>query len=559
MAAVLLSGTATGALYGGFGQPSPATAQPVARPVGAASVDDRCTALAGMRLANVEITEARLQPANEAVPGAFAPDMTGLGKGPAISGLPAFCRVMARAHPEPGSDIRIEVWLPRDGWNGRFNAVGNGGFAGSISYYEMASAVSAGQASASTDTGHEGIGINSTWAKDNPVKIRDYGWRAVHLMTVNAKQMIAAYYGRPADRSYFMSCSNGGRQALMEASRFPEDYDGIIAGAPAAQLTQVIMSMIWVQQAQMPEGAALKPVQAKLIGDEVRAQCDGVDGQADGSVDDPRQCRIDFARLACGTSSTPQCLTAPQVDALTKIARGPRDARGSQLAYPYSLTGSVKGYPVASLGWEGWVMKGGNQLPMGAIFPRGVLSDFIARPFADSMTFDWNRDPARLVAATAAELDAQPTMRGFFDRGGKLIIWHGWADAAIPAEFTLSFYQDIMRKSGPRARNSVRLFMIPEMQHCFGGNGATSFGQMAAAPQVESPERHIGMAMQQWVENARIPESLIGRKGVMPATAYKPDEKQRLLCSWPKRAMLTAGQDPDQAASYSCRLPDKRD
>jgi hypothetical protein len=536
------------ALYWGLAAPLKASTQP----------PDRCAALTDLQLDNVEITRAELQPANAPVPGAFMPDFLGSGKAPQIAGLPAFCRVAGTIRPEPGSNIRFEVWLPQAGWNGRYAGIGIGGFAGSISYYEMAAALRVGQASAATDTGHQADGMDSRWAKGNPVAIRDYGSRAIHLTAVNAKRIIARYYGRPADRSYFNGCSGGGRQALMQASRYPEDYDGIIAGAPASRFTQLAMSMLWTQQAQMPEGAALRPDQAGLIGDEVRRQCDARDGQADGSIADPRLCRLDVSKLACGASASPQCLSPAQVGALEKIIDGPRDRRGRPVAFPYSLTASVKGSPVPQLGWEGWIMRGGASQPANAVFATGMLRDFVAQPFADIATFDWDRDPPRLMAATSSELDAGHDMRRFFARGGKLIVWHGWADAAIPAELTLDFFDDMLRVSGRRARDSARLFMIPEMQHCAGGNGAATFGHSGAPPQDASPERHLGMALQQWVEQGRAPDSMIGSKGFDFMAAASETAPQRLHCAWPKQPVLTPGADPDRAASYTCRATRRR-
>ncbi len=516
------------------------------------SPEDRCAALSGLQLENVTITRAGIQAANQIVPDAFMPDFTGAAKGPPISGLPAFCRIAGSIRPEAGSDIRFEVWMPRDGWNGRFSGIGIGGFAGMINHWEMSAALKAGQATAATDTGHQGFGMESSWAKGNPQKVRDYAWRGIHLMTANAKRLIAGFYGRAADKSYLMSCSGGGRQALMEASRFPEDYDGLVAGAPAARMTDLIFSMIWTLQAQLPPGAALRPEQAGLIDAEVVRQCDALDGQVDHSIGDPRQCRPDFSRLACGVSNSPQCFSAAQVTALQMIARGPRDGRGRQIVAPYSFTGSVKGYPVPQSGWEGWIFSGGKNPPSSTYFARGTLADFFATPFADVASFDWNRDPARMRAGLATDLDPRPDMRRFFARGGKLVIWHGWADPAIPAGMAIDYYNDILRASGPSAKQSVRLFMVPEMQHCFAGNGASSFGHMGAPAQTESPERHMGMAIQQWVENGRAPESIIGSKGLSPMDAASLTRPQRLHCAWPHKARLLPGGDPDKAASYEC-------
>jgi feruloyl esterase len=512
-----------------------------------------CAALAGVKLDKVEIVSAGVQAANETVPGAFMPDYTGLGKGPPIRGLPAFCRVVARAHPEPGSDIRFEVWLPASGWNGRFFGVGNGGFAGSISYMELSAALRSGYATASTDTGHEAFGMDSKWARGNPQKIRDYGWRGVHVMTANAKALTAAFYGSKAEKNYFASCSNGGRQGLMEAARYPGDYDGIVAGAPAMPFTRLIMAMAWTQQVQAPAGAAIRPSQVKLLQQEVVQQCDALDGLADGILDDPRQCKFDTAKLACGTSSSDQCFAPEQVGALDRLLAGPHNSRGAQVAPAYPLSGAEAGRPVPNLGWEGWIAAGGSQPPANAQFPHGILQDLVAKPFADTQTFDWDRHPARLAATAGRDLDVSPNLSRFFARGGKLIVWHGWADVAIPPQLAIDYYTAMLGKSGPKAKDSVRLFMIPGMQHCFGGNGAVNFGQFLPPSPGEAPQSNINVAMQHWVEQGRVPESLIGRIGLNPVAAASPADKQRLHCPFPQRARLTPGQDPDKAASYTCR------
>ncbi len=532
-----------------IGQPAPPNQVPTAsRP----SATERCAALISQRLDHTEILSASLIPENGKVAGASGMSMNG-SPGPGISGLPAFCRVIAKSVPEPGSDIRFEVWLPADNWNGRFTGVGNGGYAGPIDYADMATAIKVGQASASTDTGHTGNGQQSEWAKGNPQKIRDYGWRAVHVMTAHAKALVSAFYGRPATSNIFMSCSNGGRQALMEASRFPEDYDGVIAGAPAARFTRLIMSMIWTVQAQQPPGAALRPDQAKFLQSEVLKQCDARDGQADGLVNDPRQCRFDPARLACGTSPAAQCFSPPQITALRRMLQGPSDSRGRPLAETYPVSGAEAGNPIPGLGWENWLMTGGAHQSANIMFPKGMLENFNTGLDPELAHWNWDRDPARFTAALGADLDAQPDMTRFFNRGGKLIIWHGWADAAIPPQHAISFYNDVLKQSGPRARTQMRLFLVPGMQHCFGGTGASIFGQFSPPSQDDSPDRNIALAMQHWVEQGRVPESFVTRRGFSMSGTYRPDEKQRLMCAYPKRARLTAGQDPDRAASYSCR------
>ncbi len=543
---------AAAAFSASLGHGAPATAQPATT-----TADDACAKLAGLKLDQVVIDSARTQPAKAPVEGARLTDMAGTpGAGPPVAGLPAFCRVVGHIHPEPGSDIRFEVWMPSEGWDGRFNGGNNGGFAGSIDYIGLSMAVKAGQATASTDTGHAGTGTQSAWAKGHPERVRDYGWRGVHLTTVAGKRLVASYYGRGPDHAYFIGCSNGGRQALMEASRFPDDYDGIVAGAPAAMFTDLIMSLSNTIQAQLPPGAALRPEQAHLLQSEVVKQCDPIDGQVDGLIDDPRQCRFDASKLACGTNSSPQCFTKPQLEALKRIQAGPHDSSGRRVAWGYPPSGAEAGDPAPGLGWEGWIMQGQKTPPMHSDFSTGVLTNLVAKPFATPQSVDFDKDPARLKAALGADLDAMPNMSRFFARGGKLIVWHGWADAAIPPQATLAFRDRILSRSGPKAKTQMRLFLVPGVQHCAGGTGADVIGQIGAPQPGDTPGRSVGAAVQAWVETGRAPEALVGRRGfggLMGTPESKP-EKQRLICAYPAKAVLKPDADPDKASSYSCHM-----
>lgn len=550
MAAILLLGAATGA-YVVVGGSSPAVAQLAAL---TAPAEDHCAPLAGLRLDKVEIESAKLQPANDPVPGASLPSMTGTpGAGPKVAGLPAFCRVTGSIHPEPGSDIRFEAWLPKDGWDGRFNGANSGGLAGYINYNDLAAGIRAGQAVAGSDTGHSASPGDGTWAKGHPEKVRDYGWRAVHLTTVTAKKLIAAYYGRGPDHSYFIGCSNGGRQALIEAGRFPDDFDGIVAGAPAARLTDVTASTINAIQAQTPLGTEIRPEQAELLQAEVIKQCDSADGQADGLVADPRQCKFDASKLACGASDSPQCFTQPQIAALNQIHAGPHDKAGHLIAVGYPPSGAESGSPVKAMGWEGNILAKFRGMA-GKTLSEEILTNFAAAPIATDATFDFNRDPARLKALLGKDLDAQPDFSRFFARGGKLIMWHGWADPILPPEASVAFYEAALRKSGPKAKDGLRLFMLPGVQHCVGGSGPDAIGQIGAPLPTEKPERSVGAAIQAWVEQGRVPDSIVGRRGMI-AMAMHPDapEKQRLICAYPAHAVLQPGADPDKASSYDCR------
>lgn len=527
-----------------------------ALPADSTSSTDSCTKLSALKFENGDILSAKIQPADAPVEGAHLPSMSGGNDGPLLSKLPAFCRVVGHIQPEKGSDIRFEVWMPSAGWDKRLYGVGTGGFAGSIDYMTLGSAVKAGEAGVSTDTGHSASAQDSTWANGHPERVRDYGWRAIHLATVAAKKLVVAFYEQEAAHSYFVGCSNGGRQGVMEASRFPEDYDGILAGAPAAVWTDLAVSMINPVQAQLKPGAAIRAEQTHVLQEEVLRQCDARDGQVDGLVEDARQCKLDVSKLACGASKSTLCFTEPQLAALRQIYTGPRDASGRQLTGGYLASGSEVGTPWPPLGWEGYLLTGPTGRPGGEVLVSGLLKDVVQSPFATPATFDFNKDPARLKSALASDLDAKPDMQRFFDHGGKLLLWHGWADAAIPPEATLSFHAAILRSSGPRAKDSLRLFMIPNVQHCFGGTGPDMFGQLAAPQSGDTPDRSMVAALQQWVEHGRSIDSIIGRRGIggfMGMPAPQP-EKQRLLCAYPAKAMLQPGGNPDQASSYVCKV-----
>jgi Tannase and feruloyl esterase len=369
-------------------------AAPLAAQVPAAAADS-CSRLASLRLANVTITAATSLAEGAPVANSGLSPM--FGNAPVVGKAPAtMCRVVGRIKPTASSDIGFEVWLPSAGWNGRLHGIGIGGFAGAIDYYALGSAVKAGQAGVATDTGHRGTMQEYGWAVGQPEKVRDYNWRGVHLSTVAAKQLVAAHYGRGADKSYFVGCSGGGRQGLMQAARFPADYDGIVAGAPAASFTDLAMAFANTVQAQNAPGGAIRTEQAKLLQEEVLRQCDGGDGQMDGLVADPRQCRFDAAKLSCSVSSSPQCFSDTQLAALRRIHAGPRNSAGKRLASGYLPSGSEAGDPAPQLGWEGYLLRGKSGKPGGEGLADGMLGALIQRPFATPANFDWDKHPVQL-------------------------------------------------------------------------------------------------------------------------------------------------------------------
>ena len=291
-----------------------------------------CTALAKLALPMTSISRAE-----SASSGIFSPP-----SGNPISDLPVFCRVSGIIKPSADSNIQFEVWLPESGWNGKFKAVGNGGFAGEINYWEMGRAVARGYVTASTDTGHQGGSIDAGWALGHPEKIIDFGYRAIHMTTMNAKAIVRAFYGQGPKHSYFSSCSNGGRQALMEAQRYPEDYDGIVAGAPAYDWTHLLATSVWNMQTLLGKQESYIPAnKLPFIQSAALAACDALDGLKDGTIDNPSHCRLDPSVLQCQGTQTTNCLTIPQVAVLKKLYAGRRVPGNAQLFPGYAPGGEA--------------------------------------------------------------------------------------------------------------------------------------------------------------------------------------------------------------------------
>jgi len=478
-----------------------------------------CEGLTKLTLPSTKITEARLVAAEKA--------------------LPAHCRVAGVITPTSDSEIKLAVWMPADGWNGKFLGIGNGGFAGAISAAGLAEAVRNGFAGASTDTGHAAVpGIDAAWALQHPEKIIDFGHRAIHLMTVQGKAVTAAFYGKGPSKSYFSACSNGGRQALMEVQRYPEDYDGIIAGAPANDWVNLLTSGAKNMAVTLRDPSFYIPAEKlPAIQAAALAACDKKDGVTDGVVENPARCGFDPKVLLCKGEETKACLTAPQVGSLVELYGGLKDAKGKQIYPGYAHSGEAD-----NGGWGPWIT--GPAPEKSALF--GFSTNFFkymvhSDPAWDFRTFDVARDlpAAQKLAVHLSATD--PNLKAFQARGGKLILYHGWCDAAIPGQAVIDYYDSVVKKMGSKAAHSfVRLFMVPGMQHCGGGAGPSQFGQ-AGAPKGEAAS-NIAMALMQWVEKGTAPEQII---------ASKPG-RTRPLCAYPKTAKYKGSGSTDEAANFEC-------
>jgi feruloyl esterase len=512
-----------------------------------------CESLTGLKLADTTITSAQTVAAGAFIPpGATAPP-------PSAKNLPAFCRVIAEIKPAKDSDIVVETWMPLTGWNGKYRGQGTGGFSGQIYYPGLALAVSRGYASASTDTGHAASGTEATWALGHPDKITDFGYRAIHEMTVKAKAVIEAFYGEGPKHSYFAGCSNGGRQALMEAQRFPNDYDGILAGAPANYWTRVFATFIWDIQATQKDPASYIPAsKIPAIAAAVLAACDahGEDGVKDGILNDPRECRFDPATMVCKAADSESCLTAPQAAALQKIYSGPKDAKGKQI-FPGFLPGGESGPG----GWLAWVIGPTPGKDLQTAFATGFFTNMIStKAPMDLKTTDVENAVKIADEQQGGTLNAtDPNLRPFMAHGGKLIVYHGWSDAALPPVGAINYYNSVELAMGREVASKVmRLYMVPGMQHCGGGPGAASFGQ--AGLQTD-PEHDIYAALEQWVEKGAAPDKIIATKSVNESNAAQGVTQgvtmTRPLCPYPQAAKYDGTGDTNDAASFAC-VPGKK-
>src|ERR1035437_3255501 len=523
---------------------------PIAWSQQAAASDDACAKLANLSLPTAKIVSAQMVPAGAFTPpggGQLTPEQKAL-----YGGLPTFCRVSLMDTPVADSAIPIEVWMPAKGWNGKFRGQGNGGFAGQTDFVGLAVAVMQGYASGGTDTGHPDTGLNPNWALGHPEKVIDYGYRAVHEMTAKSKSVVEAYYSKPAAHNYFVSCSDGGREALMEAQRFPADYDGIVAGAPANYWTHLLTNALYNTQALLLDpanyisAAKIPAIQAAAL-----AACDSADGVTDGVIGDPRNCHFKPETMVCKDAETNQCLTTKQAHSLEVLYAGGRDSKG-RLIFPGYLPGSEDGP-------AGWIPCTTGPAPEQSAmngFALGYFKDFVYEKA------DWDYKKADMDDAiktamekTAHALDAtDPNLKPFLAHGGKLILYHGWNDPAISALNTVSYYDELRKATGVKeADAAVRLFMIPGMQHCGLGPGASIFDQWGM-PQTAFPDdaqHDIFLALENWVEKGEAPDHMVAAK----LDALGPSAHvlmTRPMCAYPQVAKYKGSGDSNDAANFTC-------
>jgi Tannase and feruloyl esterase len=504
-----------------------------------------CESLAGLSLPTTTITLAQSVAAGT--------------DNPAGVQLPAFCRVTATLTPSPDSNILIEVWLPQAGWNGRYVGTGNGGYAGAIQYPALARALAQGYAVANTDMG---MSPNGDAQVGHPQRWIDWGYRATHEMTVRAKQIVRAFYKRHPSRAYFIGCSTGGEQAIMEALRYPDDYDGIVAGAPGNNRTHLHESFVWTWQAADRASAAGLLTKLGLVNQSVLASCGGQDGApaTDAFLTDPRDCHFDPKDLQCSGADGPNCLTAAQVTAMRQIYDGPRNPRNGHLIYP---------------GWQ----RGNEDDPFGLGFLIGG-----AEPAFDSLfkwvfglnwnprTFTFDTGVQTVDATLAPNVNANnPDLSDFARHGGKLLIHAGWGDWIVSPQDTIDYYERMIAANAPRHGKSrarglalartqafARLFVVPGMGHCgITGPGFTAIGAAFGpqGPQVD-PAHDVLSAIRRWVEAGGAPDRVIATK-YLNNDPTQGVAMQRPVCAYPKQARYVGRGDPADASSFRCVTDDR--
>jgi hypothetical protein len=505
-----------------------------------------CEALSGLKVENTTITVAK-----SIAPGAFTlPEGRGGRGGNPFASLPAFCEVHGLIKPTPVSAIHFEVWLPASGWNGKLQTVGNGGLAGTISYPAMATALKAGFATASTDTGHTAEEPKE-WLGDKERMI-DYSYRGLHLTTVDAKSIIDSYYGQAPKSAIYSGCSTGGKQGLMEAQRYPADFDGILAGDAANFWTHQMMNELWDGVITGTPETKLPPEKLQLIQNAVLEQCDMLDGVKDGLIADSRRCKFDPKKLLCKGGDAANCLTAAQEGAVEKMYSGPINPRTGAKLY----TGF---YPGSEVGW------GGNGTP--AVINRSTTSgvssnDFMrfalfANPGFQFRNFDFDHDAQAIDEKLAAVSNAtDPNLEPFRKLGHKLLYYHGASDPLIPAQNGIDYYESVEAAQGKIGNDAAktqaffRAFLVPGLYHCAGGPGATGFGTSAPASQ-EDADHDVVSALTRWVDSGVAPAKIIATKYVDNSKA-KGIAFQRPLCPYPLAGHFNGSGDSNDAANWSC-------
>jgi feruloyl esterase len=487
-----------------------------------------CASLKSLKIRNVTISGAKTYsaPNNLVIPIPASP-FAAAGN---LKIAGPLCRVIAYARPTSDSHIDFELWLPEaSSWNGKFEGVGNGGFIGQIDYGEMNSGFKLGYAVAGTDTGHKGF--DESWALGHPEKLVDWAYRSVHVMTAASKQIVKAYYGKSAKLAYWDGCSTGGKQGLTEAQRYPDDYDAIVAGAPANYITHLQAGSEYLSWVSLKNGVNgpeyIPPAKYKVLHEAALNSCDALDGVKDGVIEDPMRCHFNPKVIECHGADGPNCLTAPQVKTAQEIYAGAKYNDGKQI-YPGLEPGS-------ELEWR-YMAAGPEPAAIGTGFFKYMVFD---NPNWDFRTFNPDRDTRYADKKIGSMINAiNPNLSAFEAHGGKLIMYHGWADQLIAPENSVNYYKSVMAKMGglKKTQQFARLFMVPGMTHCQGGIGPTKFDPLTP--------------LEKWREDGVAPMKIIASKTVGGKVV-----ETRPLCAYPKAAIYKGSGDTNNASNFVCGIP----
>ncbi|HEY2039555.1 MAG TPA: tannase/feruloyl esterase family alpha/beta hydrolase [Edaphobacter sp.] len=432
--------------------------------------------------------------------------------------LPGFCRISAVLRPTSDSEIHTEVWLPSSTWNGRYLAVGSGGWGGSIAYGAMADALRRGYATSATDDGH--TGPSASFVVGHPEKFIDFAYRAEHEMAVEAKALIRAFYGRAPKYSYWNGCSGGGREGLLQAYRYPDEFNGIIAGDPADMRRNAWALWLANKTFKDPQDF-IPPLKYSMIHRFVLDACDAKDGVKDGLIEDPTQCSVDFSSLTCKDGDAADCLTARQVKTAQTILSPMVDSQGKQL------------FPRLEPGTElRWARLAGGPEPA-ELFYDQFRYVIYQNPNWDWRSFNLDRDAAKASAVNKDVDTLNPHLQAFAKRGGKLLLYHGWADQQVAPGSTVEFYQSLLNLNSGTDADWVKLFMAPGMGHCSGGEGPDVFDKIDV--------------MVEWVEQGKAPERIVASHHNAGAV-----DRTRPLCAYPQVAHYKGSGSIDREANFSC-------
>ena len=469
-----------------------------------------CSTLASMKIPHVHVVLAQ-----EVSSGHFKSP-----SGPeSVTDLPPFCRVVAQITPTADSEIGAEIWLPLTRWNDKLLAVGSGGWGGDISYTELAEGLRRGYTAGATDDGHRGAG--ASFVLGHPQKLIDFAYRAEHEMTLEAKRLIQALYGHLPAHSYWSGCSGGGREGLLQAARYPREFDGVLAGDPANIRRNAWA--LWLAVQTLKDPAAYIPQEKyAIIHQAVLNACDASDGLKDGLIEEPERCQVDFKALECEGPDSPSCLTPRQVQTARVLITPLKSSTGDTL------------FPRLEPGTElRWSRLAGGPEPA-ALFLDEYRYVVYGRPDWDWRTFDADRDAARAHAIDQHVDELDPNLTAFASRGGKLLIYHGWADQQVAPGSSVEFYKAALQQSSVKRTDWIRLFMVPGMGHCAGGEGPDTFDGLGV--------------LERWVEEGQPPERIVASqldKGKVQRT--------RPLCPYPQVARYDGTGNPDDATSFVCR------